>query len=190
MEKKQKKIETTEREYIIPLREKCRVAPRYKKANKAIRTIKEFLVRHMKIRDRDLNKIKIDKYLNESIWARGIRKPPIKIKVKAVKEGDIVKVELVDFSEKLKYKKLREGKIEQKALEKLEKKKPAAKQEPEKEKTEKVKETEEKKKQEKEKIKTTAKDLEKIQRDVKQLKSQKDMQAKQPKRPVRKALAK
>ncbi|MBU4069512.1 MAG: 50S ribosomal protein L31e [Nanoarchaeota archaeon] len=186
--KTQEKIETTEREYIIPLREKCRVAPRYKKANKAIRTIKEFLVRHMKIRDRDLDKIKIDKYLNEAIWARGIRKPPIKIKVKAIKQGDIVKVELVDFSEKLKYKKIREGKIEQKSLEKLEKKKPVVKQEETEEKT--TEEAEEKKKQEKEKIKTTAKDLEKIQRDVKQLKSQKDMQAKQPKRPVRKALAK
>ena len=53
--------ETIERIYVIPLRKKVKVVPRYKKANKAIRTIKEFLVRHMKIRDRDLRKIKIDK---------------------------------------------------------------------------------------------------------------------------------
>lgn len=189
--KTEPKIDKIEREYIIPLREKCRVVPRYKKANKAIKTIKEFLVRHMKIRDRDLKKIKIDKYLNEAVWFRGIKKPPIKIKVKAIKQGDIVRAELAKMPDKLKFKKLREEKREQKAVEKLEKKKPIAKQEPEKEKTDAQKsEDVEKKKEEKEKIKTTAKDLEKIQKDVKQLKPQKDMQAKQPKRPVRKALAK
>ena len=53
------KSDRIEREYVIPLRIKWKNVPRYKKTNKAIRTIKEFLVRHMKIRDRDLNKIKI-----------------------------------------------------------------------------------------------------------------------------------
>lgn len=114
-----KKIETKtekiEREYIIPLREKVRVVPRYKKVNKAVKTVKEFLVRHMKIRDRDLNKIKIDKYLNEALWFRGIRKPPHKIKVKAVKEGGIVRAELADMPAKLKFKKAREERILQKA---------------------------------------------------------------------------
>ena len=42
------------------------------------------------------------------IWSRGIKNPPHKIKVKAVMEGGIVKVELADYPEKLKYKKLRE----------------------------------------------------------------------------------
>ena len=59
MAKQEVKTEKIEREYIIPLREKCRVVPRYKKTPKAIRTIKEFLVKHMKIYDRDLRKIKI-----------------------------------------------------------------------------------------------------------------------------------
>ena len=35
-----KKDVKIEREYVIPLREKCRVVPRYKKANKAIKIIK------------------------------------------------------------------------------------------------------------------------------------------------------
>ncbi len=69
----------------------------------------------MKIRDRDLNKIKIDNYLNDFVWSRGIKNPPHKIKVKATKEGEIVRVELADFPEKLKFKKLREEKREQKA---------------------------------------------------------------------------
>ena len=110
--KTEAKTEKIEREYIIPLREKCRVVPRYKKTPKAIRVIKEFLIRHMKIRDKDLNKIKINKYLNEFLWTRGIKHPPHKIKVKAIKEGEIVKVELVDFPDKIKFKKLREEKRE------------------------------------------------------------------------------
>ena len=73
------KAEKIEREYIIPLRERGRPVPRYKKTPKAVKTVKEFLVKHMKIRDRDLNKIKIDTYLNEALWFRGIRKPPYKI---------------------------------------------------------------------------------------------------------------
>ena len=120
------KTERIEREYTIPLREKCRVVPRYKKTNKAVRTVKEFLVRHMKIYDGDLNKIKIDKYLNEYLWFRGIRNPPRKVKVKARKEGEFVKVELVDLPEKLKFKKIREEKREAQAK-KSEKKKPELK---------------------------------------------------------------
>ena len=91
---KEKNDNKIEREYIIPLRREWSKVPRYKKANRAIKAIKKFLARHMKIRDRDLDKIKIDKYLNEEIWFRGIRKPPHKIKVKAVKDGEIVRVEL------------------------------------------------------------------------------------------------
>jgi len=85
------KTEKIEREYIIPLRYKGRAVPRYKKTPKAIKTIKEFLAKHMKIKNRDLKKIKIDKYLNEQMWFRGIKKPPVKIKVKAVKEKGVVK---------------------------------------------------------------------------------------------------
>ncbi len=89
--------EKLEREYVIPLRNKWKRVPRYKRANKAVKAIKEFLAKHMKIRDRDLKKIKIDRYLNEEIWFRGIRKPPSRIKVKAVKENDVVKAELYEL---------------------------------------------------------------------------------------------
>jgi len=82
------KTEKIEKEYIIPLRREINKVPRYRKTEKAIKAIKQFLVRHMKIRDRDLNKIKIDKYLNEEMWHRGIRNPPTKIKVKAIKDRE------------------------------------------------------------------------------------------------------
>ena len=122
--KTETKVEKIEREYIIPLREKIRSVPRYKKTPKAIKSVKEFLARHMKIRDRDLNKIKLDKFVNEALWSRGIKNPLHKIKVKAIKEGEIVRVELVEFSKKLKNKKAREDKLS-KAAEEISKKKKA-----------------------------------------------------------------
>lgn len=188
MAKKQEpKTEKVEKEFIIPIREKCRVAPRYKKANKAIKTIKEFLVRHMKVYDRDLKKIKIDKYLNEAVWFRGIRKPPIKIKVKAIKEGGIIRVELIEMSNKLKFKKLREEKREKKAIEAVKKKK--AEEKPEEE--VKQEKTEEKKKEEKEKVEAGAEATKKIEKAAaKQMKHQAGGKTKQPKRQKRVALQK
>lgn len=200
-----KKDNSVGREYIIPLREKCRVVPRYKKTNKAIKTIKEFLVRHMKIRDRDLNKIKIDKYLNEFIWARGIKNPPSKIKVNVIKDGDIIRVELSDIPKKLKFKKERLEKRERNAQEGLEKKKPVketaplgvpqstelkGKEKKEEKTSDTLKDTSEKK-EEREKTKAgeeATKQMEKTA--AKQTKHSAGGKTKQPKHPVRKALAK
>ncbi|MEK6833631.1 MAG: 50S ribosomal protein L31e [Nanoarchaeota archaeon] len=124
MAKTEKKQENKiEREYIIPLREKSRVVPRYKKTPKAIKTIKEFIARHMKVENRDLNKVKIDKDLNQFMWAKGIRKHPHKIKVKVTREGENIRVELVDYPNNLKFKKLREEKRGKDALESVDKKK-------------------------------------------------------------------
>jgi len=121
-EKKEKKELKIEREYVIPLREKCRPVPRYKKTNKAVKTVKEFLVRHMKIRDRDLKKIKLDIYLNEFLWLRGIKNPPHKIKVKVVKEGEFVRVFALDLPKNIKFKKEHDNKkekVQEKMAEKI-----------------------------------------------------------------------
>jgi large subunit ribosomal protein L31e len=123
MANKKAKENKIEREYTIPLREKSRPAPRYKKTPKAVKTIKEFLAKHMKVKNRDLNKVKIHKDLNQFLWARGIKKHPHKIKVKAVFDGENVVVELVDYPNKLKFKKLREEKRGKEAIETLENKK-------------------------------------------------------------------
>lgn len=102
-----------EREYVIPLREKIRSVPIYKKTPKAVKTVKEFVAKHMRVKDRDLKKVKLDSYLNEALWFRGIRKPINKIKVKVVKDGDIVRVYAMDLPSKINYKKLREEKVSQ-----------------------------------------------------------------------------
>ena len=190
-----------EREYIIPLRNKWKRVPRYKKANKAIKAIKEFLVKHMKIRDSDLSKVKIDKYLNEEIWFRGIRKPPSKIKVKAIKEGDIVKVELLEMHDKLKFKKLREEKREEKAAEISESKKKIEEKVKEEKKEEKPedkkdeKESEEKKEETKkeeakEKKSAVVESTEKMEKELAKKTKHQTKQSKQPKHQQRKALAK
>lgn len=147
-----------EREYIIPLRKEWLKVPEYKRANKAVKAIKQFLVRHMKIYDRDLRKIKIDILLNNELRFRGMRKPPAKIKVKVRKfDGDIVKVELAEIPQIIKYKIEREKrqkeevKVEKKPKEKrieekLEEKVKEGKKAEEKE----EKEAEEREKEEKE----------------------------------------
>jgi hypothetical protein len=70
----------------------------------------------MKVENRDLKKVKLDGFLNNYLWSRGIKNPPHKIKVKATKEdnGD-VKVELVDVPKKIAQRKARLAKRDEKA---------------------------------------------------------------------------
>lgn len=189
--KTETKTNKIEREYVIPLRKQVKKVPRYKKTNKAIKTIKEFLVRHMKVYDKDLKKIKLDKYLNEFVWFRGIKKPPIKIKVKAIKKGEIVKVELAEMPAKLKFKKLREEKRDKKAKEFIEKKKSMmqkAKESIQKPKETKTEEEKVKEKEKKSAVVEAGKELEKAK--AKETKHSVGGKTKQPKRPVRQAMAK
>jgi len=192
--KPEPKVEKVERIYTIPLREKCRVVPRYKKTNKAIKTIKEFIARHMKVQDRDLSKVRIDKYLNEIVWFRGIRKPPIKIKVKAIKEGDIVRVELAEMPAQMVFKKARLEKRETKAQEKTKAKAPESSKDTASSETPSTSdsdEAKEKKKKESEKAKSGEEATAKLEKsESKQAKHQVGGKTKQPKRPQRKVLNK
>ncbi|MFQ5531292.1 MAG: 50S ribosomal protein L31e [Candidatus Nanoarchaeia archaeon] len=196
------KADKIERTYVIPLRKKVKVVPRYKKANKAIKTIREFVARHMKIRDRDLKKIKVDEYVNEVVWARGIKKPPSKIKVKVTKsDDDIVQVWLVDYPKKLKFKKQRADKKTKEAEEADKKKKADAKaveeaakkeaEEKKKEVAETTEEAEEKKAEEKEKKSAVVEAGVKMEKAAaKKAKHVTGGKTKQPKHQQRKALAK
>ncbi|MGI6483362.1 MAG: 50S ribosomal protein L31e [Methanobacterium sp.] len=71
-----------ERVYVIPLRD-AKKAPRTKRSPRATRFVREFIQKHMKSDD-----VQIDASVNEKIWERGIQKIPPKIKVKATKEDD------------------------------------------------------------------------------------------------------
>jgi len=104
-----------EKIYIIPLRKEWLKVPRWKRSRKAVRAVREYLIKHMKSED-----VKLGKYLNEFIWKRGMKKPPGKIKVKVSKDGDVVRAELFDAPENLLEKdSAKEEKKEDKKSEKL-----------------------------------------------------------------------
>jgi len=80
--------------YVIPLRKEFQKAPRYKKTSKAMRALKEFLIKHTKT-----DKIIIGKYLNQELWKNGPKNPPPRVKVRITKEEDFIKAELIDAPE-------------------------------------------------------------------------------------------
>jgi len=76
-----------ERAYTIPLRPVYNRAKRAVRAKRAMKHIREFIARHMKT---DEENVKIHISVNHIVWQRGIQKPPRKIKVVAVKDGETV----------------------------------------------------------------------------------------------------
>jgi len=168
------------KEYIIPLRSEWQKVPRYKRSRRAIVAIKEYIAKHMKVPDRDLNKVKLDVYFNNDIWFRGCKKPPAKIKVKATKEEDIIRVEFAETPDYVKFLKAKHERRHKKP-----EKKPEVVERPVKE----EERTEEAKKEEAEKGKATeiqhTKDAElKVKEQKHTIKQEKVQQ------PVRKALKK
>ena len=163
-EKEQSKKE--EKEYIIPLRKATLKKPKYKRTGIAIKTIKQYVAKHMKIPDKDVSKVKLDPYFNNDIWFRGRAKPPAKIKVKVIKEGDIVNVTFVEEPEIVKFARARNEKRHKPSEDP--KKKPAKEEKPEEKSSE---EAEEEKKEEKEKSKSAAD--QKAQQAAQQAKAQK-----------------
>ncbi len=86
-----KMAEDIKRTYTIPLRRGFCNTPRYKRTNKAVKVLTEFLKRHMKSEN-----IKLGKNLNEFIWKNGIKNPPCKVRVDVVKNSEgVVRVELI-----------------------------------------------------------------------------------------------
>lgn len=70
-----------ERNYVIPLRRETLKVPNFKKANKAIRTIKKFISKHMKSET-----VAVGKHLNLFVWKHGAKNPPHKVQVTASKD--------------------------------------------------------------------------------------------------------
>lgn len=86
-------MDEVERIINIPLRA-TKMAPRTKRAMRAIKEIREHIMRHMKV---DAEHVWIDTALNEKIWERGIQNPPSRISVKAIKFDDgLVEVSLAE----------------------------------------------------------------------------------------------
>ncbi len=86
-------MQKVERIFVVPLR-KARRGSSSRFAKKAVRYLRSFVARHMKAKE-----VKVGTLLNEFIWSRGIRNPPRRVEVKAIKIGDTAFVELVDAPE-------------------------------------------------------------------------------------------
>lgn len=109
------KTQKIEREYTIPLRRFWLGMPQYERTGRAVKTIKKFIAKHMKVPERDVNKVKLDVYFNNELWFRGRASPPSKIKVKATKEGDIVTVTFAEMPQYVKFLKAKNERIHKKS---------------------------------------------------------------------------
>ncbi len=80
-----------ERIYTIPLG-RAWISPPKKRAPRAIRIIKGFIIKHMKIKidatEEEAERLVISNDVNEKIWSSGIKNPPRKIRVRAVKDKE------------------------------------------------------------------------------------------------------
>ncbi|MFA6022827.1 MAG: 50S ribosomal protein L31e [Candidatus Pacearchaeota archaeon] len=141
------KSKAVEREYIINLRREILKVPKYRRTPKAIKAVKQFIAKHMRVPERDVDKVKLSKWVNQELWYRGIQNPPTKIKVKVRKEGENVIVDLVDIHENVKFAMAREEKAKAHSEKAKEKKKSEKETEKPTEESEKEK-TEEKEKEE------------------------------------------
>jgi len=76
---------TEERTYIVPLSRAYASPPKYR-AKKAVIILREFFKRHMKATE-----LVILPEVNDEIWAKSIRSPPRKLKIRATKsiEGKV-----------------------------------------------------------------------------------------------------
>ncbi len=82
-----------ERIMVIPLR-KTKQAPRTRRAKRAVKEVRETVMRHMRASEEN---VWIDASVNEKLWENGIRNPPSKITVKAVRfEDGLVEVSLAE----------------------------------------------------------------------------------------------
>ena len=81
-----------ERIYTVPLRKAYWTGTRLRRSNRAVRILREFVERHMKPEE-----LLIQPEVNERIWARGIQKPPRRVRIRATKNSDnLVRVYLAE----------------------------------------------------------------------------------------------
>jgi large subunit ribosomal protein L31e len=84
-----------ERIYTIPL-SRAWIAPRKKRAPRAVRIVKSFIQKHMKIEaklataeeEEEVGRLVVSDEVNRKLWSRGIEKPPRNIRVRAVKDKE------------------------------------------------------------------------------------------------------
>lgn len=84
--------EILERIYTVPLGDAYEYT-RTKRTPRAVKMLRQFISKHMKA---ELDAVSLSNLLNSHLWERSIQKPPRKVKVRAVKAEEKVKVYLPD----------------------------------------------------------------------------------------------
>jgi len=105
------------RTYTIPLRKEFLKTARWRRAEKAVNTVRSFVVQHAKAED-----VKVGRWLNEAIWKRGAKNPPSRVRVDVKKEDDYVLVELSELPRKAKKEETKPTELPEKVEEKKEEK--------------------------------------------------------------------
>jgi large subunit ribosomal protein L31e len=105
------------RTYTIPLRKEFLKTARWRRAEKAVNTVRSFVVQHAKAED-----VKVGRWLNEAIWKRGAKNPPARVRVDVKKEDDYVMVELSELPRKAKKEETKPADLPEKVEEKKEEK--------------------------------------------------------------------
>ena len=126
-----------ERIYTVPLGDAYE-AVRKRRAPRAVRILKEFIVKNMKAKD---ERILLSNALNSYIWGNSIQKPPRRVKVRLIKDTEKISAYLADEKieekkeepKKSEEKKEEPKKAEEKKEEPKKEEKAAEKKEPEKE---------------------------------------------------------
>jgi large subunit ribosomal protein L31e len=170
MAKKEEKPKAVlERVYNVPLRKEFQKVASWRRTEKAVKALREFIAKHMKSED-----IVIGKYANQLLWKNGIKSPPHHVKVTAIKDDKgKVTVELTELTAKAK----REIEKE-KGLKKKKEEKEAEKKKKEEE-AKKAEEAKKRKDAQKSEISGTTSVGEKIEEKVEEVKKEKEEKAKE-----------
>ncbi len=78
-----------ERVLTVPLRD-ARATSKSGRADLAMRLVREHLAQHFSVEE---DAVRLDPSINEAVWARGRKKPPTKLRVRAarfVEEGESI----------------------------------------------------------------------------------------------------
>lgn len=105
-----KETAALERVYNVPLRREYLKVQYWRRTEKAVTALRQFLQKHMKS-----NSVKMSREVNEALWNHGIRNPPHHLKITATKndKGEVM-AQLFGHEAKVKKvaKKVKEKKIE------------------------------------------------------------------------------
>ena len=124
MAKKEESAKTVlERVYNVPLRREFLKVANWRRTEKAVKALRQFIAKHMKS-----DNIILGRYVNKELWKNGIKNPPHHVKISAKKDdkGKVV-VELAELPAKAK-RELKKQETSKKEKEKVKKEESKAKE--------------------------------------------------------------